>query len=75
MSPNPRRPALPTDPDQLDTATLIAEQRAGYDAGWKGQPRTACPHKGSDADLRKQAAWIAGYNAARTDLRLNRKPG
>lgn len=64
MSPDPDR--------ELSTKDVLAEQDAGYRAGWAGERSLACPHRGPGSDPRRRDAWLRGFAAARTDLRKMR---
>lgn len=53
-------------------------QREGWQAGWDGQPSTACPFRWTEDEPEqyhpvKAEMWLAGWAAAQTDLRVHRE--
>lgn len=46
---------------------VLDAQQAGYDAAVTGERANACPYATTEKQLRD--AWVAGYVAARSDLR------
>lgn len=82
MPPNPKsNPPITFTTSRTSTLPLRevrAIQRTGYDAGWAGKAITDCPYRrdpdNPDApfDRERADAWVRGFSAARTDLRIHR---